>query len=84
MLRPVSYKVEISKLMYNSYLSNYGTNLIQDILDDFELNQLFKLPKDLVVTKINNEKFDNELYYTTEIAYCLGDNYFTQFYTYHI
>lgn len=81
MSRPVSYKLEISKLMYNSYLSNYGTNLIQD---DFELNQLFKLPKDLVVAKINNEKFDNELYYTTEIAYRLNDKYYTQFYTYHI
>lgn len=84
MSRPVSYKLEISKLMYNYYLSNYGTNLIQDALDDFELNQLFKLPKDLVVAKINNEKFDNELYYTTEIAYRLDDKYFTQFYTYHI
>lgn len=84
MSKPVRCKVEISKLMYKSYLSNYGIDLIQDVLDDFELNQLFKLPKDLVVAKINNEKFDNELYYTTEIAYCLNDKYFTQFYTYHI
>lgn len=84
MSKPVRCKVEISKLMYNSHLSNYGTNLIQDVLDDFELNQLFKLPNDLVVAKINNEKFDNDLYYTTEIAYCLDNKYFTQFYTYHI
>lgn len=84
MSRPVSYKVEISKSMYQDYLSKCGKNLIQDVLDDFELNQLFKLPKDSVVAKINNEKFDNELYYTIEIAYCLNDKYFTQFYTYHI
>lgn len=84
MSKPVRCKVEISKSMYQDYLSKCGKNLIQDVLDDFELNYLFRLPNDLVVAKIGKEKFEDELYYTIEIAYYLNDKYFTQFYTYHI
>lgn len=70
-------RIRINKCCYLSYVQTYGVDLVQNVLDAFEL-KLFCLPKDLMVCLIADEVYEVDYYQTITIVYELEGQYYLQ------